>query len=115
MTQLELDAQSAKALLEQRNRIFIEERLLISQWCTSLVQHYNSATDDIKAKLPPLPGTTAEEMLPSLFVSNPSDLDVEQYKREAAQLVAIQQAMSTLYTAVNQEAMKCLSASTPQN
>lgn len=115
MTQLELDAQSAKQLLDQRNRVFIEDRLLISQWCKSLVQHYNSATEDIKSKLPPLPGTTVEEMLPSLFVTDPSDLDVEQYKKEAAVLSNIQECMSRLYTEVNQEAMRCLSMSTQRN
>lgn len=115
MTQLELDAQSAKQLLDQRNRVFIEDRLLISQWCKSLTQHYHSASEDVRSKLPPLPGSTAEEMLPSLFVENPSDLDVEQYKKEAAVLSNIQAEMSRLYTEMNQEAMKCLSASMQQN
>lgn len=115
MAQLELDAAKAKQLLEQRNRVFIEDRLLISQWCDALVQHYNSATDDVRAKFPPLPGTTAEQMLPSLFVSDPSDLDVDQYKKEVAVLTAIQQQMNALYLAVNQEAVKCLSTSMPQS
>lgn len=115
MSQLELDAQSAKQLLEQRNRIFIEDRLLVSQWCASLIQHYNNATEDVRDKLPPLPGNSAEEMLPSLFVNDPSDLDVEQYKREAEVLIDIQQKMCALYAAFNQEAIKCLSTSTPQS
>ena len=54
-------------------------------------------------------------MLPSLFVNDPSDLDVEQYKREAAVLIDIQQKMCALYAAFNQEAIKCLSTSTPQS
>lgn len=115
MTQLELNAQQAKQLLEKRNRIFIEQRLLISQWCTSLVQHYNAATEDIRAQLPPLPGTTAEQMLPSLFVSDPRDLDVEQYNKEKAVLEDIQLKMCSLYSTMNEEAVKCLSTSTQQN
>ena len=54
MEQLELDAAKAKQLLEQRNRVFIEDRLLVSQWCDALVKSYTSATDDIRSKLPPL-------------------------------------------------------------
>ena len=114
MEQLELDAAKAKQLLEQRNRVVIEDRLLVSQWCDALVKSYTSATDDIRSKLPPLPGTTAEQMLPSLFVSDPSDLDVEQYKKEKEVLLSIQQQMNTLYLAFNQEAVKCLSTSTAQ-
>ena len=105
MEQLELDAAKAKQLLEQRNRVFIEDRLLVSQWCDALVKSYTSATDDIRSKLPPLP---------SLFVSDPSDLDVEQYKKEKEVLLSIQQQMNTLYLAFNQEAVKCLSTSTAQ-
>lgn len=115
MTQLELDVQNAQKLLEQRNRMFIEDRLLVSQWCANLVQHYNDATEDVRATLPPLPGVTAEEMLPSLFVNDPCDLDVEQYKKEASVLVHIQQEMNTRYLALNQEALKCLSELTPQS
>ena len=115
MTQLELDAQTARQLLEQRNRAFIERRLLISQWCTSLVQHYNNLTDDMRDKLPSLPGNTAEEMLPSLFVDDPKNLDKAQYDREVAVLKDIQEKMSALQVATIQEAMKCLSASTPQS
>lgn len=115
MTQLELDAQSANQLYEQRKRKLIEDRLLVSQWCAALVQHYNNTTDDVRAKLPPLPGNTAEEMLPSLYVEDLNDLDVEQYRREAAVLVDIQQKMNQLHLALNQEAVKCLSMSTPQS
>ena len=54
-------------------------------------------------------------MLPSLFVNDPCDLDVEQYKKEASVLVHIQQEMNTRYLALNQEALKCLSELTPQS
>lgn len=115
MTQLELDAQAANQLYEQCKRKLIEDRLLVAQWCACLVQHYNSATDDVRSKLPPLPGTKAEEMLPSLYVEDLSDLNVEQYQREAAALTHIQREMNRLHLAINQEAVKCLSTSTPQN
>lgn len=115
MTQLTLEAQTAKQLLEQRNRVFIEDRLLISQWCSNLVEHYNNTTEDVRAQLPPLPGTTAEEMLPSLFVTDPSELDVEKYLQEAAVLKNIQQRMCEVFHTINQEAMKCLSVPTPPN
>lgn len=115
MTQLELIAQRTAQLLEQRNRTFIEDRLLVSQWCASLVKAYDSVTDDVRAKFPPLPGTKAEEMIPSLFVANPSDVDVEQYNREMAVLTNIQSKIGEISLAMNQEAMKCLSQSTPQS
>ena len=108
MEQLELDAAKAKQLLEQWNRVFIEDRLLVSQWCDALVKSYTSATDDIRSKLPPLPGTTAEQMLPSLFVSDPSDLDVEQYKKEKEVLLSIQQQMNTLYLSLRDPRMQQL-------
>ena len=115
MSHLELTAQQANQLLEQRKRQFIETRVLVQQWCTQLVQKYMALTEDIRAKLPPLPGTTPETMMPSLYVSDPADLDVDKYHAEEAVLKNIQQEMNKLAIALNQEAIKCLSESTPQS
>lgn len=115
MTELELNAQAANQAYSQLMRRLIEDRVLVSQWCTSLVQHYNNTTDDVRAKLPPLPGTTPETMLPSLFVEDVSKLDMELYNKEASVLVNIQQEMNRLHLLLNQEAEKCLSESMLQN
>lgn len=115
MSHLELTAQQANQLLEQRKRQFIETRVLIQQWCAQLVQKYMALTDDVRAKLPPLPGNTPETMIPSLFVADPADLNVDQYHTEEAVLKNIQQEMNKLAIALNQEAIKCLSDSTLQS
>lgn len=103
---MEYNPAQVAQLLERSKQAFIESRLLIQQWCISLVNHYNSATEDVRAQLPPLPGTTPETMLPSLYVTNPQDLDEEQYAREAAVLQDIQQAMYNLYLPMNQERLQ---------
>lgn len=115
MTQLELDAQKAAQLIEGRKRQFIEQRLLTAQWCASLVQHYNNATSDVREKLPPLPGTTPEQMLPSLFADDSGTFDVERYTQEAAVLRNIQAEMNKLFLSFSEEAMRCKSELTPQS
>lgn len=115
MDHLELDAQQAQKLLAERERKFIETRLLIQQWCSTLIRHYNSTTEDIQAKLPPLPGTTPETLLPSLFVENPQDFNPVQYAEEAAVVTNIQAKMNQLFLELNKEAIRCLSASTQQS
>ena len=94
--------------------MLIEDRLLVSQWCKSLKAHYDLLLPDIKEQLPPLPGETPEEMLPSLFVEDIAKIDTEQYARESKILKDLQAAMNALLLKLNQEAIECLSQSTPQ-
>lgn len=114
MTQLELDVQNASKLLEEHKRMLIEDRLLISQWCKSLKNHYDLLAPELKEQLPPLIGTTPEEMLPSLFVEDIAKIDTEQYAKESKALQDLQTAMNALLLKLNQEAIACLSQSMPQ-
>lgn len=101
-------AEKAAALEAKRRQRFIEERLLLSQWCDKLVAHYNSMTPDFQEKVPPLPGTTPEELLPSIFATDPLHVDWEQYEREVAVLKNLQMEMTKLAHAINTESMQWL-------
>jgi len=93
-------------LYKLREKAFVEARVYISQWCTKLVQHWDMLTQESRSQLPPLPGRTPEELLPSLFKE---PFDPAQYEREAAVLQQIQQAMAARAAELNAEAERCLS------
>lgn len=76
---------------QKAERAFIEDRLRVSQWCEGLVKAYDRTSADVRAKMPPLPGTTPETMLPSLFADEP---DEGAYRKEAEVLLQIQEAMN---------------------
>lgn len=55
------------ALLQRYNSKLTEQRVLLQQWATVVVQQYDALPDTIKGVLPALPGRTAQEMVPALF------------------------------------------------
>lgn len=93
-------------LYKAREQAFLTTRVYITQWCEKLVSSYDALPADTKASLPPLPGHTAEEMLPSLF-AEPFDMD--RYQQEALLPQRLQQEMVARVLQLNAEAEKCYS------
>ena len=92
--------------LAQRQQKFIEDRIMASKWCEELVASYDAISERIQDGLPPLPGRTPQELLPSLFQEK---FDKDAYARESAVLTGIQKAMLAKAVAFNEVAAECLS------
>lgn len=96
-------------LMQQANQKMAEERVHMKQWLQLLIQHYINMPPEVVPKLLPIPGGTPEELMPSIFVTGP--IDVEAYNKEAATLQAIVDRMNQVITEYNgEEARKCLSS-----
>lgn len=55
------------ALLQRYNSKLTEQRVLLQQWAQVVVAQYNALPENIRNLLPPLPGNTAQEMVPALY------------------------------------------------
>ena len=93
-------------LIAERERQFIETRLLICQWVEKLMENVSQIDPKLLTNLDVPKGKTAQELLPSLFVT---PFDFEQYEKEAAVLNAFQSRLDALADWLNAEALKCLS------
>lgn len=97
----QLEAASARKLAEGR--------VLMEQWCKSLFDHYVSLPKEVQDKLPQLPGSTAHEMVPSLYVDPPTQETIARFEQEKAVLTNIQQQCVALAEQYNQsEEVRCL-------
>lgn len=93
-------------LIAKRQQRFIEDRLRVTQWCEKLVASYQGLPEDLQKQLPPLPGLTPQQLLPSLFTDT---FDTVAYENEAGVLRNIHAEMTSLALRLNEEAMRCLS------
>ena len=90
-------------------RKLAEGRVHMEQWCKNLFDHYISLPDEVRNQLPPLPGNTAREMVPSLYVDPPTKESAAKFVEERQVLVEIQQACVQLATKYNEaEEVRCL-------
>lgn len=55
------------ALLQRYNSKLTEQRMLLKQWADVVIKQYDALPATIRSSLPPLPGRTAQEMVPALF------------------------------------------------
>lgn len=83
--------ESRQQALQKAAQLFAEDRLRVAQWCEILTKAYDSVTDDVRASLPPLPGRTAQEMVPALFADR---FDENAYLEQKAVLLCIQDAIN---------------------
>lgn len=99
-------APTVQALIAERQRQFIEQRLLISQWVSQLMKNVHEIDQELLVGIDVPSQTTAEELLPSLFKE---PFDLEQYNKEKAVVEELQRNIDELADKLNQEALKCLS------
>ncbi len=96
------------ALLNRYNNKLTEQRVLMKQWAETVVAQYSKLPDDIKAKLPPLPGQTAEEMVPALFHDPVTAEDEQAYVQQVQVLQAFVTACNQQVEAINMsEVVRC--------
>lgn len=96
------------ALVSKWTGSLAQNRLLMTQWATTTVAQYDALPDDVKAKLPPLPGRTAQEMVPALFAENITQAEVDAYEKQYAALVQFVTACNAEVERLNQsEAVRC--------
>ncbi len=96
------------ALLNKYNSKLTEQRILLKQWSVTVVGQYDALPDDIKAKLPTLPGRTAEEMVPALFHDPVTAADEDAYRKQIEVLQAFVAACNKQVEAINaSEVVRC--------
>lgn len=85
-----------------------EQRLLLNQWVSNVMTQYNKLPDEIKAQLPPLPGTTATEMVPALFAEPITSVEEAAYTQQIQVLENFVAACNAKIDEINaSEAVRC--------
>lgn len=96
------------AMMQSYNNKLAEERLLLTQWATTVVSQYDALPDDIKAELPALPGRTAQEMVPALWADTITDAEAQAYQSQIDVLNAFVSACNAKVNSINElEAVRC--------
>lgn len=85
-----------------------EKRLLMNQWASAAVKQYDSLPQDVRDRLPALPGRTAQEMVPALYAGTITQAEVEAYKVQYDALERFVAACNAEVERLNQsEAVRC--------
>lgn len=96
------------SLLQRYNNKLAENRLLLQQWATTVVTQYDALPDDVKSQLPPLPGRTAQEMVPALFNDPVTAADEPAYVEQIKRLQDFVNACNAQVEAINaSEVVRC--------
>lgn len=96
------------ALLQRYNSKLTEQRLLLQQWAEVVCKQYEALPADIKARLPVLPGTTAQEMVPALYHDPITAQDEQDYIQQIQQLQNFVNACNQQVEAINaSEVVRC--------
>lgn len=95
-------------LMQGYNTRLAEQRLLMSQWCTTVVSQYKALPDDIKAQLPALPGDSAQTLVPALYADPITPEAARQYTEQIAVLDGFVAACNAKISELNNlEAVRC--------
>lgn len=96
------------ALLQRYNNKLTEQRMLMKQWAEVVVGQYDKLPEDIRAKLPALPGRTAPEMVPALFHDPVTAEDEAAYVQQISALQSFVDACNQQVEAINaSEVVRC--------
>lgn len=90
-------------LYKKAQQALMEHKVHVKEWCMQLVDAYEAIPGENKS---PLPGKTAEELIPALFTE---PFNEEQYRKEASVLENIQKEVIAVAMCLNEEeAKRCL-------
>jgi hypothetical protein len=92
-------------LIADRERKFIEQRVVISQWVKDFMANVKAIDPSLLSDIAMPKGNTAEELLPSLFTE---PFDHEAYLLEREKLETFRLAVNSIACRLNEEAMRCL-------
>ena len=94
-------------LASYRNKL-AEQRLLLNQWVSVVMTQYDKLPEDVRKDLPSLPGSTAKELVPSLFHDPVTAEDEADYPKQIKVLQDFVAACNRKIAEINaSEAVRC--------
>lgn len=96
------------ALLQRHQNKLTEQRVLMQQWAGTVISQYRNLPDEVRQSLPPLPGESAQEMVPALFKETVTAQDEQDYIQQMAVLQQFVAACNQKIEEVNaSEVVRC--------
>jgi hypothetical protein len=92
-------------LIAERERKFIEQRVLITQWIKEFMESVHAFDPELLKGIKIPEGRTAEELLPSLFIE---PFDHAAYLREREAMEDLRGKVNAVAEKLNEEALACL-------
>lgn len=92
-------------LIQSRQNKFIETRTIIDSEVTKFLQSLETLDTNMQEQCKVVPGRTAKDVLPSLWVE---PFDIDRYNIELQNLTQYIAGVKSITDSINEEALKCL-------